>query len=276
MLARYAKPWIVLAILIAGWWVLPGVVKRFSRVVFAEFNAPLQQGYGQAVDLRTYWTLRSRSQRELIEANRDLARVNAAYAIDQQLNVGLQAEILRLEELLGLPSEPTHRLEIARVAQRDVTIWWERLVIRKGRNHGLEPDQAVVYLGGVAGKVREVFAHTAIVELASSPGFRMAASLPGIDSPVTYQGIVNVPMQAPLGEALNIPPDVSLAGNTPLQLRSSQLGGVFPAGLIIGEVIRLEPGTDGYFQRGRVRLPAALGKLREVAVLVPVRGDEPQ
>lgn len=273
MFGRRGKPWVVLLCLAAAWWLLPGVLRRAAETSFAEFQAPLQHAYGQAVDLRTFWTLRSRSNRELIEANRDLARVNQAYALDRERIGALEAEIGRLEALLELPSEPAYRYEIARVAHRDYTIWWERLVIRKGREAGLEPGQAVIYAGGVAGRIREVRATTAIVELASSPGFRMAASLPGIDSPVTYQGLTNVPLEPPRGEALNLPPEVSLAQDEPLLLRSSQLGGIFPAGLPIGTIVALSPGSEGYFQRGLVELPASLGSLREVAVVVPISPD---
>jgi len=40
----------------------------------------------------------------------------------------------------------------------------------------------------------------------------------------------------------------------PLQLLSSKLSGVFPAGLTLGEVERLEPGSDGVSKSGVVKL----------------------
>ncbi len=269
MVPLVLRPWLLLVGLLAAVFLLPRGCRVAWEGHWAQLQAPLQLAYGQVADLRDYAALQSASKEELLAVNRDLARVNQAYALDQQRVAALEAEIARLESLLGLPAEGPFRYEIARVAQRDYTVWWERLVIRKGANHGLAEGQAVVYGGGVAGKIRSVTATTAVVELASSPGFRMAASLTGVASPVTYQGVPNVPLQPPLGVVLNVPPEVSLASGGRLRVESSRLGGVFPAGLLIGEVQSLEVGSDGYFQRGQVVLPVALGTLREVAVIVP-------
>jgi rod shape-determining protein MreC len=48
---------------------------------------------------------------------------------------------------------------------------------------------------------------------------------------------------------------------------------VFPAGLTIGYVSRLEASTDGLFQSGEVSLDPRLSELTEVTVLVPLSPD---
>jgi len=270
--SKYLKPWIGLLIFLFLWWVLPPVFKQFLHTGFYEFQAPLTVTASQLKDLQTYWSLRGQSEDDLIAAGRDLARINAQYALSRQQLEALRDEVTRLESLLQLPSVAGYRYEIARVAYRDLNAWWERMVIRKGSNAGIEEGVAVVYGGGVVGRVREVHAYTAVVELVSSPGFRMAANLAGENRPVTYQGLPNTPFMPPIGEALNIPPDIEVMPGAPLQLVSSRLGGVFPEGLTVGLVTQLEPGADGYFQRGQVLLNADLTTLREVAVLVPEAG----
>lgn len=262
--------WLAAAGMLLLSWVLPEAIRQSGEQAFGELTAPMVSTYGQAKDLREFWLLRGRSKHELMEAGRDLARINNAYAVSQEQVAALRAEIERLERLLELPGEPAYRYEVARVSLRQQSLWWERLVIRKGLEHGLEPGQAVIYNGGVVGRVREVRAGTAVVELISSPGFRMAAIIEGSEYPVTYQGAPNAPFARPYGEVLNVPPEIVLVPGQALPLYSSRLGGIFPAGLPIGTVTALAPGMDGYFQRGEVSLPARLASLREVAVIVPI------
>ncbi|GHC10303.1 rod shape-determining protein MreC [Cerasicoccus arenae] len=266
---RLLKPLIALLLFLALWELTPIAIKRFGKDAFFEFQAPLIAVQGYAKDLQTYWSLRTRSKNDLIEAGRDLSRLNATYQVAQQENLTKDAEIARLESLLNLPSRQEFRYEIARVAQRDISAWWQQLVIRKGENYDIPVGAAVIYNGGVVGRVREVFAYTATVELVSSPGFRMAANVVGEAAPVTYLGVINPPFSPPRGEALNVPPTITVTPNEPRKLVSSELGGIFPAGLTIGEITTLEPGSDGYFQRATVRLSPQLAGLREVAVVIP-------
>ncbi|WP_309387834.1 rod shape-determining protein MreC [Cerasicoccus frondis] len=268
-LLRQLKPVLVLLIFLAIWMLTPAVVKRFGQNAFYEFQAPMIAAQGYVKDLQTYWSLRTRSKNDLIEAGRDLSRLNSKYQVAQQENLTKDAEITRLESLLELPSRPEFRYEVARVAQRDISAWWHQLIIRKGKNYNIPVGAAVIYNGGVVGRVREVHAYTAVVELVSSPGFRMAANVVGEAAPVTYIGVVNAPFSPPRGEALNVPPTITVTPAEPRKLVSSELGGIFPAGLTIGEITALEPGSDGYFQKGSVRLSPQLSALREVAVVIP-------
>ncbi|QYY35683.1 rod shape-determining protein MreC [Ruficoccus sp. ZRK36] len=264
------KPLVVLLVFLVAWWVAPVLIKRWMQTGFYEFQAPMMIAESHLEDLQSYWTMRGQSKREMIEAGRDLARENARLTVRLQDNRALGAEIGRLETLLDLPSHPDFRYEVARVARRDMTAWWQQITIRKGRNHGIPVGAAVIYKGGVVGRVREVHANTAIVELISSSGFRMAANVVGEDRPVTYQGLLNPPFSNPMGEVLNVPASVSVSPSQPLRLVSSRLGGIFPEGLTIGEVVELTPGSDGFFQQGRVQLNPDLGALREVAVVIPI------
>jgi rod shape-determining protein MreC len=49
---------------------------------------------------------------------------------------------------------------------------------------------------------------------------------------------------------------------------------VFPPGLAIGEITRLEPSADGLFKSGEVALDPRLSTLTEVTVLIPLNPDE--
>ena len=99
-----AKPFLTLGLALAAWLVLPVVFKSFLRVSFFEMQAPVDTAVSYTRDLKDFWSLRNHSKNELIEAGRDLARLNASYELKVQENAALQVEIAHLEGLLRLPS----------------------------------------------------------------------------------------------------------------------------------------------------------------------------
>lgn len=256
------------------WWVLPAGVKSFMRVGFHEFQAPAWTTSSYIADLQDYWAARNHSKHDLVEAGQALARRGAAYELKVQENKSLRREIARLEALLVLPAHAEYQYEVARVVRREMSAWWQLMTIRKGRMHGVRAGQAVVYRGGVVGRVSKVYTYTAEVELCSSPAFRMAAHFEEDERPVTYQGGQNVPLTRPRGRVLNAQPDIKASAQEPVRLVSSRLGGVFPDGLTIGLVEALVPSPDGLFQSGEVLLNTDLMSLKEVAVLVPVSAED--
>ncbi len=221
--------------------------------------------------LGDYWAQRGHSRKELYEAGRDMARLNSAYELSLQEMAALREELGRIEKLLALPTLPKFHYEMARVARREQSLWWQQMVIQKGKMHGIPEGAAVVFSGGVVGRIREVHAYTSVVELVTSPSFRMAAHLEEDERPVIYQGTVNLPFTLPRGKVMNVPPDVVLTSSAPRRLVSSRLGGVFPDGLTIGWVDRLITSPDGLFQSGRPVISKELLSLKEVAVLIPVK-----
>lgn len=267
---RKNRPFVILALFLAVWIVLPQRITQTTRDGFYQLQAPAWVTLSHLGDLAQFWQLRSQSKAELIEAGRDLARLNAAYALRIQENSSLRMEIERLEATLGIPSEPDFHYEVARVIRRDISLWLQQMTIRKGSRHGLKPGQAVVYGGGVVGRIIEVYPTTAVVSLISSPAFRIAANLEGDIRPVTYQGVINAPFTNPKGEVRDVVPGLTIPAGESRRLVTSRLGGGFPQGLTIGHVDALEPGPDGLFQRGSVRLPIELYLLQEVSVAIPI------
>lgn len=272
------RPFFALALVIALWLVLPAILKTVLRTGFHELHAPAVTAVSVVRDVQDYWSYRAQSKDELIEAIRDLARQRAHDELRLQEAEALEREVERLEALLELPPLPGYRFEVARVARRESGAWGQRVIIRKGRNHGIAAGAPVVFNGGVAGKVTEVYYNTAVVELISSPTLRLSARIDDDDRPVTYQGAVAPPFAPAVGVAEFVPLDIRSPASAPRRLVTSGLGGVFPRGLFIGELIALEPSPDGLFQTGRVRLDEDLNRLYEVAVLLLENGgqDEPQ
>lgn len=268
-----AKPFVTLGIIFVAWLLVPTAVKTFLRASFFELTAPVTVAASRVRDLQGFWSLRLHSKSELIEAGRDLARLNSSYELAVQQNAELQAEINRLESLLRLPSFTAYRYEHARVARRDFSGWWQRIVIRKGKNFGIPVGAPVVFTGGVVGRVAEVRATTAIVELISSPTVRLAGVVEGDSRPISYQGGVNPTFAPPTGIVEFVPLDINATPTTPKRLVTFGFGGVFPPGLTLGTITRAAMGSDGLFQSGEVKLDERLGSLTEVTVLVPLTPD---
>jgi rod shape-determining protein MreC len=265
-----AKPFVTLGIIVLAWLLLPVAVKSFLRVTFSELQAPVEVTASYVHDLQEFWADRAHSKNELIEAARDLRHVYAGYEFQAQQTEAQQAEIARLEQLVRLPSNPNFRLEPARVCRRDLSGWWQQLTIRKGSNYNLPVGAPVVYSGGVVGRVREVRAYEADVDLVSSPRMRLAANFEDDTRPVSYQGGNNPPLAPARGLVEFVPPDIVIYSSAPRRLVTSGLG-EFPPGVTIGYVTRLETSADGLFQSGEVSLDPRLSELTEVTVLVPLQ-----
>ncbi len=270
-----ARPFITLGIVVAVWLVLPVVVKSFMRASFVELTAPADIMASKVKDIQEWWALRTHSKEDIIKAGADLARANAFYQSAIQRNSELTAEIERLETLLRLPSFPEYRYEHARVARRDFNGWWQRIHIRKGRNNGITVGAPVVFTGGVVGRVSETGLNTAVVELITSPTVRLAGAVESDSRPISFQGGLNPTFGPPSGVVESVPLDVIVGPNTPKRLVTSGHGGVFPPGLMLGQITRLELASDGLFQTGVVKLDERLGSLTEVTVLVPLQREEP-
>jgi len=269
-----ARPFVTLGLALLAWLVVPTVVKTFARSAFFEIQAPLGVADSFVADLQNFWTSELHSKKELMVTGRETAGLIAQYSYSVQQNEELRAEVLRLENLLKLPPMPAYRFEAARVTRSDFSGWWQHLIIRKGSNYGIPVGAPVIFSGGVVGRVIEVHTYTSVIDLVSSPTFRVAASAEGDNRPVSYQGGVNPPFSAPRGIVEFVPLDIASTKNQPKRLVTSGLGGVFPGGLTIGDIIMLEPSTDGLFKNGEVQLDTRLGALNEVTVLVPLNPEK--
>jgi rod shape-determining protein MreC len=180
-----------------------------------------------------------------------LRRVDKEYAelkskckeleIENQFMKELQQENKRLADLLGYKEDnPEYKYIHARVIAKDPGSWFMEFTINRGKKDGVEIDMAVANQSGLIGRVIEVTDTTSnvvtlidprsaaagVVERSRDQGIVKVASDPESNTP--YCQLEHVPNNADL-----IPGDVVL---------SSSLGGIFPKGIVIGEIkeVKLE------------------------------------
>jgi rod shape-determining protein MreC len=265
--------YVALAICVALWVLLPSAVRRFNREAFAEFQAPALHLLGKSRDMATFWEKKSRSAEEMAAAGRDLARINAALEIKLHAMEDIRRENVRLREITRYVVPAEYMSVVARVATRDSSSWWQRIVIRKGRNDGIRPGAPVVFGNNVVGRVTAVHLTTSEVDLVTSPGFRCTAYLEGDDQ--NRIALVNGVAANSLGAAKSrvsvIPHDYTPPAGQPARVFTTGMGGVFPSRLLLGH---LDGGTYstqvGNFKESLLIPSRDLYNLQEVSVLVPL------
>lgn len=258
-----------------AWLTLPVVFKSFAKTSFYEFQAPVSLTSSYVRDLQDFWAARTKSKNELYEAGQGLARLNASYELTALENQTLAEEIGRLENLLQLPSRPDYQYEIARVVERDFNAWWQRIIIRKGHDFNIPVGAPVVFVGGVVGRVSEVHAYTSVVDIISNSHLRLAVVIEGDNRPLSYRGGGSESFAKPVGVAEFIPVDIQISDTQDLPtLITSGMGGVYPAGIKVGEIRRLKQGAGGMFYDGEVVLDQRLASLTEVAVMIQIPPEQ--
>ena len=171
--------YIALIVFVLIWISGANALHRFTKETFAEFQAPALQIASKGSDLSRYWELKSRSNEELISASRDLARINAALELRLHSMDDIRRENTRLRENARYTSNSEFLTVVARVISRDTSSWWQKIIIRKGRNDGIRPGSPVVFSDKVIGRVSAVHLNISEVDLVTSPTFRCTAFLVG-------------------------------------------------------------------------------------------------
>ena len=265
--------YVALAVFVAGWILLPSAVRRFNREAFVEFQAPALHLVGKSRDLATFWEKKSRSSEELVAAGRDLARINAALELKLKGLEDIRRENTRLREVTRYNVPADYLSVVARVATRDSSSWWQRIVIRKGRNDGIRPGAPVVFGDTVVGRVTAVHLTTSEVDLVTSPGFRCTAYLEGDEQNriVLINGVAANSLGTAKARVSVIPYDYLLPAGTPARVTTTGMGGVFPSGLTLGYLDGGAYATQvGNFKESLLVPSRDLYNLHEVSVLVPI------
>ncbi len=148
----------------------------------------------------------------------------------------------------------------AQVVSRDPTNWFKTVLINKGFDAGVTRQATVVTHAGLVGHVMELSGQAAKVLLITDHASRVAVLI----QRTRAEGIMGGEGKATLHiDYLSRLADVQV-GDVAI---SSGLGGVFPKGLKVGEVIAVQKQDHGLFQTVEVAPAADLSRLEEVLVL---------
>jgi rod shape-determining protein MreC len=244
-----------------------------------EVVAPIQEGANRALkpfrDLFGWFgdTLDAKSERDKLRAERDALRKDLAEVTVQNRE---------LEQIKGLEQQNTsgglddYQPVQARVIARSPSSWYQTFQINKGSSDGVRVDQPVVNSAGLVGKVKEVSDGNASVMLLTDPEFGVSAQTLASGEP----GSVGPAEGAPGDLRFDLVPNAKEVrrGETIITAGTStssrvDLRSLYPRGILIGTVSRVETGEGELDRVIHVRPVADLRSLDIVEVLTQPHAD---
>lgn len=149
----------------------------------------------------------------------------------------------------------------ARVIGRPTSSWEGVITIDRGTADGVEPGMPVLAAQGLLGQVFEVSEHAARVRLITDQRSGVAAMVQSTRTPGVVKGSIDgeLTLDFVSAETTTVVGDVII---------TSGLGGVYPKGLVIGDVVSVEEKRGELFPRIALVSRVPVNRLEEVIVLV--------
>jgi rod shape-determining protein MreC len=199
-----------------------------------------------------------------LEKERDQSRLQLMQAAE------IFQENKRLRQLLKLPEQLPWPVRLSRVVSRDPANWWRTMKIDLGSRDGVRTNCTVIAPHGLVGRVSEVGYATSQVVLLGNPDCRVSVVV------VEPNGGRELGMIAPSSSS---PLDDTLVElnylarhsklTAGMKVVTSGQGGVFPAGIIVGQIADFRTIGYGLYQEARVSLAVHMSSLEEVFVIMP-------
>ncbi|MGD9782682.1 MAG: rod shape-determining protein MreC [Kiritimatiellia bacterium] len=171
----------------------------------------------------------------------------------------LERDNQMMRDLLGFVRRFPNRLVSCEVIGRDGTGWWQTVRLDKGALSGVAADRAVITPDGLVGRTVSVSQRTADVLLASDPSCKVSVRLArsGAIGVATGLGAKAGEQPACRMDYVSQTADVQEGD----EVVTSGLGGVFPKGLLVGRVSRVDMHEAGLYQTAWIDSAANLGGL---------------
>lgn len=179
----------------------------------------------------------------------------------------LEAENMRLRELLDSSIKIDDRVLIAEVLHVEMDPLKRQVIINKGSQHQAFIGQTIIDALGVVGQIIHVTPYTSTVMLITNPDHAIPVQ-------VARNGIRSIAVGSQEDYRLELP---YLATNADVTtgdlLITSGLGGRFPYGYPVAEVYRVEQDEIATFSNAYARPTARLDRHREVLMVWPEDPD---
>lgn len=181
------------------------------------------------------------------------------------------AENARLRAMLDYKkSAPQFDFVTAAVVARDPGTWTNIIVINRGTAQGIAKDMPVVTSQGLVGNVVQAYSSTAKVQLILDPRSAVGALVQRPESRVA--AIVEGNGARPLSPRMvNLARDADVIKGD--QVITSGFGGIYPKGLMLGEVVDVVNEEGGLLKYAVLKPAVDFDRLEEVFVIV--RSREP-
>ena len=202
---------------------------------------------------------------ELLKEIETLQRENDQLKFQNAQAAAIARENDQLRAQIGWQRQQPWKLKPASVVLRDPANWWRTVQIDLGRRDGVTNNMPVLTPDGLVGRVSSVGYARSQVVLVGDPGCRVSVRIVNTSRDM---GIIG-----PGGPLDNSLVNLSyLSGNANLkpgqQVLTSGVGGIFPPGISVGQIVDARQAEYGLYTEARVKLSANLGALDQVWVLI--------
>jgi rod shape-determining protein MreC len=206
------------------------------------------------------------SRRELLQLTENLQRENDQLKVAALQTSATTRENDQLHSALGWQRQMPWKLKLASVITRDPANWWRTVEIDLGSRDGLVENLPVLTADGLVGRVSFIGLTRSQVVLLGDPNSKPSAH---VENPAHDTGIISAsgPLDNSLVELTYLSGSANLKSGE--SVITSGLGGVFPKGIPIGQVVDSQPVQFGLYTEARVKLSASLGALEQVWVIMP-------
>lgn len=192
--------------------------------------------------------------------NRQLRRVVATLNLERMRLLQLRDERLQMRRIAGFAAERFPILLPCEVVGRSTDHLQDMLQLARGATDSIQVDMPVTAYAGLVGRVRQVSSNRAVVEVLTSPGMVVSCRDQRSGVVGTLRWIRGNRLSLDRVDAVE---DV-LVGDP---LVTSGLGGIYPRGIPVGVVTRVESSLDGLFKQIEVQPYAEIGGLQDVFVV---------
>ncbi len=247
-----------------------GLLHAFQRGA-QEALAPIETGASRALKpMRDFFgwvgdTVDAKSENEKLRGEVEQLRSKLAEAQTAKRDASQLRGLIGLRRQAGYPqgTQPV----AARVIARSPTVWYSTIRIDKGSGDGVHLDQPVIASGGLAGKVTRVTGGSAEVTLITDASSAVSAQV----MPNGAAGVVRPEVGDPTDLLLDyIQKGRRVTENTTVVtsgFTSSRVESLFPRGIPIGRVTKVDLDEVDLYQRVHIEPFADLRQIDVVQVL---------
>jgi rod shape-determining protein MreC len=183
---------------------------------------------------------------------------------DKALDRAAQLDSIRAQ--LALPARPPYRELAANVVSRDATLWFRRLTIDRGTLDDVKRDMPVSAAGGIVGRIISVGPNFAMVQVITDKHAGVGGMLQNSRAMGEVRGIDNDRCELKnISSSENVEVGESVV--------TTGLDRIYPKGLLIGTVERVEADPNAPWHKIIVKPAAPVDRVEHLLVLLVEQKD---
>ena len=209
---------------------------------------------------------------KLLAENESLTKENSDLRKRLEDSYTLEVEIDRLEQLSNI-LETTEELELveAQVVSVSTDGWNSVFSINKGSLAGIKEKDVVIASSGLVGKVREVGPNWATVVAFTDPQIAVGAIVTRTEDAAMTEGTIELKAKGLCKLSYLNKNSSAIRGDI---VETSGLGGLYPAGIVIGTIEDINIDDNGLTKYAVIRPAVDFSDLKKVYVSINYASEE--